>query len=88
MKPYSECDESPVVWRCHVCGELNAEDECPYCEHPHDCLCFYSYNFRTGIPSCPRHGDNVIHEDTRFDARDRRRNRAVGSDEWYIGDVV
>ena len=31
-KPYSECDESPVVTTCSGCGEIYAEDDCPYCE--------------------------------------------------------
>ena len=61
MKPYSEFDESPVVTECPDCGEISAEDECPYCEWER--------------------------EDTHFDARARRRDRAVGSDEWHIGDM-
>ena len=61
MKLYSECDESPVVTECPYCGEISAEDGCPYCEWER--------------------------EDTYIDARARRRDRAVGSDPWHIGDV-
>ena len=34
MKPYSECDESPVVVNCKGCDELCNSDEgpCPYCD--------------------------------------------------------
>ena len=32
MKPYSDFDESPVVTTCPDCGEIFAEDVCPYCE--------------------------------------------------------
>ena len=107
MRPYSECDESPVVTECGDCGEIFAEDDCPYCEDAppsiqaaceiirkqaveirrlNELVHLWSKDHAAGVLWRRRLEARLA--DAELDARDRRRDRAVGSKPWHIGDVT